>query len=181
MKKLTFKLFAISLLFAFSACGSSDDEKEEKVFLGDCKQTVEVKGFKGQLSSTDPAITATLDDMLKNTSGYGSPVTAGEFLLTTTSIKITGLKEGVTLNGFKISINGIEESFGNISPVQGTTGFDLYSGSHLDYFKNAFNRMVSSRKLETKITFTPSVDILSEDNVKLEIVFSGRFSYWVKL
>jgi len=176
MKKLLFALLTISL-FAFTACGS-DDEKEEKFFTGDCAQTVTLESGPANSPITNSS-TSTLEDMLKNTSGYGSPISSGELLVTgsNTAVKVTGLPEGVALKDFKLSINGLEQSFGEISNEK--SNLNLYTTTYSDYFKRAFNQMVSNKKLETKITFTPSVK--TTDEVKLEIVFSGRFSYWVKI
>ncbi|GHV38463.1 hypothetical protein FACS1894179_01890 [Bacteroidia bacterium] len=177
MKKLIFNLFAISLLFAFSACGS-DDEKEEKFFTGDCKQTILLKSGAAGATITIPA-TSTLDDMLKNSSGYGSPVSSGELIIagSNTSINVTGLPTGVALKDFKLNINGIEQSFGEISNEK--ANLNLYTSAYSDYFNRTFNQMVANKKLDVKVTFVPTVE--TDNNVKLEIVFSGRFSYWVKL
>lgn len=178
MKKLIFSLFTISLLFAFSACGS-DDEKEKKSFLGDCKQTILLKSGAAGATITIPA-TSTLDDMLKNSSGYGSPVSEGELLLGSdgqTSINIVGLPEGTALKDFKLNINGIEQNFGELSNEK--ANLNLFTTAYADYFKRTFNQMVANRKLDVKVTFAPTVE--TDNNVKLEIVFSGKFSYWVKL
>lgn len=177
MKKLIFSLFTISLLFAFSACGS-DDEKEQKFFTGDCKQTVLLKSGAAGATITIPA-TSTLEDMLKNSSGYGSPISSGELVIagSNTSVNITGLPEGVALKEFKLNINGIEQNFGEISNEK--ANLNLYTTAYSDYFKRTFNQMVANKKLDIKVTFAPTVE--TDNSVKLEIVFSGRFSYWVKL
>lgn len=177
MKKLIFNLLTISLLFAFSACGS-DDEKEEKFFTGDCKQTVLLKSGAAGATITIPA-SSTLEDMLKNSSGYGSPISSGELQISgsNTSINITGLPTGTALKDFKLNINGIEQSFGEISNEK--ANLNLYTTTYSEFFKKAFNQMVSNKKLDVKVTFAPTVETGNE--VKLEIVFSGRFSYWVKI
>ncbi len=177
MKKLIFSLFTISLLFVFPACGS-DDEKEEKFFTGDCKQTILLKSGAAGATITIPA-TSTLDDMLKNSSGYGSPISSGELLIagSNTSVTITGLPEGTALKDFKLNINGIEQNFGEVSNEK--ANLNLYTTAYSDYFKRAFNQMVANKKLDVKVTFAPTVE--TDNSVKLEIVFSGRFSYWVKL
>ncbi|MFV0539304.1 MAG: hypothetical protein ACK5M3_18335 [Dysgonomonas sp.] len=178
MKKLLFNLLAISMLFAFSACGS-DDEKEQKFFTGDCKQTVLLKSGAAGTTVTIPA-TSTLEDMLKNVSGYGSPISSGELLLgsgSNTTIDIVGLPVGTALKDFKLNINGIEQNFGEISNEK--ANLNLYTTTYADYFKRVFNQMVANKKLDIKVTFAPTVE--TDNDVKLEIVFSGRFSYWVKL
>lgn len=177
MKKLIFSLFTISILFAFSACGS-DDEKEQKFFTGDCKQTVLLKSGAAGATITIPA-TSTLEDMLKNSSGYGSPISSGELVIagSNTSVNISGLPEGVALKDFKLNINGIEQNFGEISNEK--ANLNLYTTAYSDYFKRTFNQMVANKKLDIKVTFAPTVE--TDNSVKLEIVFSGRFSYWVKL
>jgi hypothetical protein len=177
MKKLIFNLFAISLLFTFSACGS-DDEKEEKFFTGDCKQTILLKSGAAGATITIPA-TSTLDDMLKNSTGYGSPISSGELVLagSNTSVNVNGLPTGVALKDLKLNINGIEQSFGEISNEK--ANFNLYTSAYSDYFNKAFNQMVANKKLDVKVTFAPTVE--TSNDVKLEIVFSGKFSYWAKI
>lgn len=177
MKKLIFSLFTISLLFTFAACGS-DDEKEEKFFTGDCEQTILLKsGAAG--STIIISATSTLDDMLEDSSGYGTPISSGELLIagSNTSVTITGLPEGTVLKNFKLNINGIEQSFGEISVAK--ANLNLYTSTYFDYFQKAFNQMVADKKLDVEVTFAPTVE--TDNSVKLEIVFSGRFSYWVKI
>lgn len=179
MRKLAFILFTITTVFALTSCGS-DDEKEQIFFEGECKQTVEIKGYSGQVAETNPAVTSTLSDMLKDNPNYGSPISTGEFYPDRTSIKIVGLKEGVTLAGFTLTINGKSQVFGDIKLPNGSTEYILYTGSYTDFFKNGFNMMVNKKQLETVVKFTPSVDVTAADNVKLEIVYRGKFSYWAK-
>jgi hypothetical protein len=177
MKKLFFILFTLGAVFTFTACGSDDDEpqKVEKNFNGVCKQTVTLQAYKDQPTTTVP-VSETLDDMLKNSSGFGSPVTAGTLNLTgNTSIKITGLQEGVTLKSFKLTLNGSERDFGDLTDVKA----NLYTDDNLEYFKSAFAKMITDQKLTISATFTPSADIVPADNVKLEISYDGRFTYWV--
>lgn len=177
MKKLTFSLFIISLLFVFAACGS-DEEKEEKFFAGDCTQTISLESGPANGTYSTPTASSTLDDMLKDATGYGSPISSGTLQTTgeNTAVKIIGLPAGTALKDFKITINGAVESFGEVSNEK--VNLNLYTG-HDTFFKKAFDLMVSNKKLETVVSFTPSVQVTSE--VSLKIVFSGRFSYWVKI
>lgn len=179
MKKLLFTLFATSLLFAFTGCGS-DDDKEQKFFKGDCKQTISLKsGSEGSQITTKPTY-ATLDDMLKGATGFGSPISTGELLITgeNTAAMVKGLPEGVTLKGFKVDINGLVYEFGDISNE--AQNLNLYKGTkNAEFFSKAFDKIVSAKSMTTKVTFTPTQEI-SED-VTLEIVFTGTFSYWAKI
>ncbi|MFT4222068.1 hypothetical protein [Dysgonomonas sp.] len=177
MKKLIFSLFTISLLFVFPACGS-DDEKEEKYFNGDCVQTISLESGPANGPYSTPKASSTLDDMLKDVAGYGSPISSGKLHTTgeNTEVKIFGLPAGTALKDLKITINGITESFGEVSNEN--ANLNLYTG-HDAFFSRAFDQMVANKKLETVISFTPTVQVTSE--VSLKIVFSGRFSYWVKL
>lgn len=179
MKKLFFSLFVLSILFAFTACGSDDDDQEQKFFTGDCKQTVLLEWSQANSTTTTATVKSTLDDMLKNSPGYGSPVSSGELLIagSNTDVKIAGLPEGTALKDFKININGIEQNFGEISNEK--SNLNLWTDKNADFFKRAFNKMVSEKKLETKVTFTATT--VGVEGVRLEIVFNGRFSYWVKI
>lgn len=177
MKKLLFTLFSISILFAFSACGS-DDEKEEKFFTGDCNLTTALVSGAPESTVTIPN-QSTLDNLLKDSPGYGSPVSSGELLVNgkNTSVKITGLPVGTALKDFTIDVNGLTKNFGELSNEK--VNLDLYTSANSKFFQDAFDRMVSNKNLDMKVTFTPTVQTTSE--VKLEIIFSGRFSYWVKI
>lgn len=179
MKKVFHILFVLVVVFTFSSCGS-DDEKELISFEGDCKQIVEIKGYAGQSIQTDPPVISKLSDMLSGSPNYGPSISTGEFYPVGTSVKITGLKEGTTLSGFVLTINGVSQSFGDVKLLEGSTEYTLYSNKYLDFFRNGFNKMVSKKQLETSLKFTPSEDIAATDNVKLEIVYRGKFSYWVK-
>lgn len=179
MKKLFFALFAIGAILAFSACSSDDDEKEQKFFTGDCKQSISLESGPANAPITSVLVSSSLADMLKDSPNFGSPIATGEFLVagSNTQIKVTGLPEGVALKDFKININGIEQGFGEVSNEK--ANLNLYTSAYEDFFKRAFNQMVKNGKLETKASFTPTEK--TTDDVKLEITFSGRFSYWVKL
>lgn len=174
MRKLFFVVLTITTMFTFSACGS-DDEKEQVFFNGDCKQTISLEsGVGGNTVITSP-VKSELDDMLKNSSGFGSPVATGEFHVngSNTMVKITGLPNGVILKNFSLNINGLKHDFGD-RPVDNT---NLYTGN-ADYFQKVFDQMIKNKYLETIVTFTPTEKVSA--NVKLEMVFSGRFSYWQK-
>ena len=177
MKKLIFSLFTISLLFAFTACGS-DEEKEEKFFTGDCIQTISLESGPANGAYSTPTTSSTLDNMLKDATGYGSPISSGSFQTTgeNTEVKIIGLPAGTALKDFKLTINGAVESFGEVRNEK--VNLNLYT-NHDTFFKKAFDLMVSNKKLETVASFTPTVQVTNA--VSLRIVFSGRFSYWVKL
>lgn len=174
MKSIFHILFVLVVVSAFSSCGS-DDEKERKYFNGDCKQTISLEsGVAGNTVITSPIISK-LDDMLVNATGYGYPVVSGEFHENgeNTAVKVVGLPEGVVLKNFSMEINGLKNDFGNID----ITYVNLYTGNG-SYFKKVFDSMVKKRELKTSITFTPTERISSD--TKVEIVFSGRFSYWQK-
>lgn len=180
MKKLFFALFAVGAILAFSACGS-DDEKEQKFFTGDCKQTVSLKAGPANASITLGAVESTLENMLKDSPGYGSPISTGELEVTgsNTSVRVVGLPDDVTLKNFTIKVNdsNIEQNFGEISAEN--ANLNLYTNAYTSFFSNVFNKMVSDKKLKTVVSFVPSRDIT--EDVTLEIIFSGRFSYWVKI
>ncbi|NDV93684.1 hypothetical protein D0T84_01970 [Dysgonomonas sp. 521] len=176
MEKLFHILFALVVVSAFSSCGS-DDEKERKYFNGDCRQTISLEsGVAGNTVITSP-VTSKLDDMLQYATGYGYPVVSGEFHENgeNTAVKVIGLPDGVVLKNFSMEINGLKKDFGNID----ITYANLYTGNG-SYFKKVFESMVNSnrRELKTSVTFTPTERITSD--TKVEIVFSGRFSYWQK-
>lgn len=176
MKKLFFILFTITAMFAFTACGS-DDEKEEMSFNTVCKQSVQFKGIKNQ-STTSEEISAALEDLLKaSATGYdGTRISSGTLNITgNTSAAITGLKEGIVLNNLKVKINGVEKSFGNISVA--SNNLNLYNDQNIDFFKDAFTRMIKNHNLTVQVTFTPSEDILASDNVKLNIDFYYKISF----
>lgn len=174
MRKLAFILFTITTVFALTSCGS-DDKKEQVFFNGDCKQSVVLESGPANSSITTNEVSATLDDMLKGATGYGSPVSTGEFHVNgaNTVVKITGLPDNTVLKNFSLEINGLKNDFGDI-PVTHT---NLYTGNST-YFQKVFDKMIKDKKLSTKATFTPTEKTSSD--VKLEIVLSGRFSYWAK-
>ena len=179
MKKLFFVLLTITTMFAFTACGS-DDEKEEVAFTTVCKQSVQFKGLKNQSTSSEE-VSAALEDLLKaSATGYdGTRISTGKLSITgSTSVIITGLKEGVVLNNLKVKINGVEKAFGNIS-VAGNN-LNLYNDDNMKFFADAFTRMMNTHNLTVQVTFTPSEDVLPLDNVKLNINFDGRYTYWKK-
>lgn len=181
MKKIFLTIVFLSALFSFTGCGSDDPEKIEKFFNGVCKQTVAIQAYANSTTSTEEKV-STLEEMLKDTPGYGSPIASGSFVVTgeNTTIKVEGLEdmaEDVTLKGFTLNINGLERNFGDITK----SNAKLYTDIHLEYFKNVFNKMIRDGKLATKITFTPTKNIDPADKVKLQISFDGKFSYWVTL
>lgn len=174
--KVKTSILSVITLFALllSSCGSSDDNKTQYFFNGECKQKIELEGAK-DATITTAETSDSLDDMLKDSKGYGGPVTSGVLNPTeTTSVKVLGLKEGVVLNNFFLIINGQERFFGNIT----TDNSNLYTMESLTYFNQAFNKMVSDRVLRTKVVFSPSERIQESDNIRVEIVFNGKFSYW---
>lgn len=178
MKNFFLSLLVISVFSVLPSCGN-DDEKELKFFTGDCRQLVSLESGPANSPITTAAVISTLDGMLTDSPGYGSPVSSGELQVTgsNTVVKVTGLPPGTALKDFKVNINGIEQEFGEISNER--ANLNLYTDTYLDFFKQAFGKMVSDRRLETRVSFTPTVK--ATDSVKLEIVFSGRFSYWAKI
>ncbi len=169
------KIFGLMLTIAvaFSSC-SSDDKKTEATFDGVCKHSLVFGNIDKDNITTTPESTSDLNTMLSDYT-FVSPITSGVLNLTeVTSVKITGLKNGVTLKNFSLYINDSKKDFGDIIPEKAT----LYNSSTIDYFKDTFNRMVAQKKIRVKASFTPSEDIKSTDNIKVEIVFNGRFTYW---
>lgn len=182
MKKLLFTLFSLGILLAFSACSSDDDNKEQK-FLTEAKvqQSISLVA-EADHTVTTPLRSNTLNELLKGTEATDGSVydglaaiTKGDFQVGLTTVKVVGIPAGITLKDLKININGKEHSFGDIT----NNNADLYINKNVDFFSKAFNRIMSSKKMETKVTFTPS-ETTTED-VKLEIIFVGSFSYWVKI
>lgn len=180
MKKTSLSIAILSALLVFTGCGSDDPEKVEKFFNGICKQTIAIQAYANQNTTIEPKV-STLEQMLEDTPGYGSPISSGSFVVTgNTTIEIEGLDdlaEEVTLKDFKLEINGLEKKFGDITKKNAR----LYTDQHLDYFKNVFNKMIQEKKLSTKVSFSPTANINPTDNIKLQISFDGKFSYWVTL
>lgn len=175
--KLKTSILSVITLFAllFSSCGGSDGDSQTQYFFnGECKQKIVLEGAK-DATITTAETSDSLDDMLKDSKGYGAPVTGGVLNPTeTTSVKVLGLKEGVILKNFFLIINGQERYFNNITAENS----NLYTMESLSYFNQAFNKMVSDRQLRTKVVFSPSERIQESDNVRVEIIFNGKFSYW---
>lgn len=162
----------LTLAVAFSSC-SKDDNKTEKTFDGVCKHSLLLEGPK-DATLTTPESVAELNTMLSDYT-FVAPITSGILNLSeVTSVKITGLKNGVTLKNFSLIINDSKKDFGDIVTDKAV----LYNSNTVDYFKDAFSKMVAQKKLRVKATFTPSESIVAADNVKVEIVFNGRFTYW---
>lgn len=162
------------MVLLFTSCGSSDDNRTQYFFNGECKQKIVLDGAKDATITTAPT-SDSLDDMLRTSQGYGTPISSGVLNPTeTTSVKVIGLKEGVVLKNFFLIINGQERFFGNIT----TENSNLYTMESLQFFNQAFNKMVSDRVLQTKVVFSPSERIQESDSVYVDIVFNGKFSYW---
>lgn len=181
MRKVFLTTFILSILLSFTGCGSDDPEKVEKTFNGICKQTVAIQAYANQNTTIEQKV-STLEEMLKDTPGYGTPISGGNFVVTgeNTTIKIEGLDdmaEDIILKGFILNINGLERNFGDITKRNAK----LYTDQHLEYFRNVFNKMIRDGKLTTKITFTPTSNVDPADKVKLQISFDGKFSYWITL
>lgn len=173
MKSIS-KIFGLilTLAVAFSSCG--DDDKTEKSFDGICKHNLVFGNIDKDNTTTTPESTSDLNTMLSDYT-FIAPITSGVLNLSeVTSVKITGLKNGVTLKNFSLTINDSKKDFGDID----TDKTMLYNSSTVDYFKDTFNKMVAQKKIRVKATFTPSENIVATDNVKVEIVFNGRFTYW---
>mgnify|MGYP001249934366 CR=1 FL=1 len=177
MKKLLFSLFSLSILFVVSACSSDDDPKVQKFFNGDCKQVVSLESGPAGSPITNKK-ESNLDDMLSDINGYGWPIVSGELIVagSNTSAKVVGLPEGVVLKNVIININGIKHEFGDISNEN--ANLNLYTDANDKFFKDAFATLVPKKKMVTEVTFTPSERI--REDVSLEIIFSGKYSYWVK-
>lgn len=175
MKNLIFILFSIGILSAFTACGSDDAVYKPVSFNGNCKQTIAITGNEGQ-TITEPEVLVTLIDMLTaSTPGYdGTRIASGELYLNQTFIRITGLEEGITLENFKLKINGSEKNFGNITVNEA----DLNKNVHMQYFSDVFNRMIKDNKLSIVLSYKlAGGKIEAADNVKFEINFAGKFTY----
>lgn len=168
-KNIFLALFSVIIVF-FSSC-SSDDDKVTKEFSATCKHDVAILGFANQITTTDPSIRS-LDDMLQNYD-YNPPVVNGSMKVTSSSFKILGLKDGVVLKNFTLKINDYQKNFGDIS----STKSDLYIDDNLDYFKEAFKRMVSQGRLKVEMTFSPSEKLDEESNVRLSLSFDGVYYY----
>lgn len=174
MKKLS-TIFGLLMLVAvaFSSCGSDDDKTEYVLSNALCKHTHALSIADAEAQVTTSPTNVSLDDMLK-AYDYVSPITGGVMSLTDgTTIKITGLKEGVVLQGFTLTINDSQKTFGDITSDKA----ELYNDTNLQYFKDVFNKMVSQRKLTVKASYKPNVKITDEDALKIEIVFKGNFTY----
>lgn len=175
MKKISviFGLF-LFMAMALISCGSDDDDKKEYSFSGDVKQVINITGNEKHTITT-PEITVSLEEALSSNANYGWPIASATMDLTEgTSIKITGFKEGVVLQKCTLWINGHQKIFNEITADKA----NLYTSENLSYFTQAFNSMISARSLKTKFTFTPSTSIEADDNMKLEITFRGRYTYW---
>ncbi|WP_165020736.1 hypothetical protein [Dysgonomonas sp. ZJ279] len=149
--------------------------KETHHFTGSCEQKLSLIGFQGSTVEITE-VANSLDDMLRGNINYGTPIAGGVLNFgEPTSIKITGLKAGVVLKNFSLTINGVEHTFGDIT----TQTVNLYNSGTIDYFTRAFNAMVASndKTMRSKAKFTPSHDLSRADDVNVEIVFNGTFFY----
>ncbi|PXV60927.1 hypothetical protein CLV62_12814 [Dysgonomonas alginatilytica] len=173
------KIFGLMLTIAvaFSSCGGDDDNGDGKseYTLKDaiCKYSHDLGIASAGAQTITLQTTTNLDDMLKGYD-YVAPITGGTMNLTkVTSIEIVGLKEGVVLQKFSLTINGVTKEFGDIT----TAKIELYNDVNLEYFKNVFNTMVSQKKLIVSATFTPSSKITDADALKVNFAFNGNFTY----
>lgn len=164
----------LTIVVAFSSCSSDDDNRTEHTLKNAiCKHTHDLGIANAGAQITTPETTARLDDMLKDYD-YVAPIIGGVMNLTKeTSIEIVGLKEGITLQQFTLTINGITKNFGNLTKDD----TELYNDLNLEYFRNVFNRMVSQNKLIVQASYTPSSKISEEDALKINFVFKGNFIY----
>ena len=130
MKGIYKTLILLATVVVFVSCGSDSDSKTLISFNGECKQTIVLEGAK-DATITTAEVSDKLDDMLKNFSGYGTPISSGTLNPTeTTSIKVTGLKDGIILKNFSLIINGHTRNFGEIT----ASNSNLYTMQSLDYF-----------------------------------------------
>lgn len=180
MKHLFLILFIVSsFLVALTSCGSDDGPepvKEPQHFTGTCEQTLSLIGFQNATVQI-PEVATVLDDMLRGNINYGTPIAGGVLnFAPLTSVIITGLKPGVVLKDFSLTINGIQHSFDDIT----TDRVILYNSGTIDYFTQAFNAMVASKDktMRSKAEFTPSRDLLRSDDVNVQIIFNGTFFYF---
>lgn len=176
MKKqaIFFSLILFVSLF-FAACGGDGDNKNKYDLNGVCKHSVNLKGYADQSNIT---LTSTIGiDQMLIAYEYEPPITAGVFYKTdsNTGFKITNLAEGIVLSNVVLNINGNTHRFqGNITH----SNANLYTNETSAFFEKVFNSMVSQRKLNINITFNLNQDIVPEQNINLDLSFSGRFTYW---
>lgn len=175
MKNLSL-IFIALITLVLNSCSSDDDNRSEYTFKGICATTVPLLGYENQATTTALSTTQ-LNDLLANYE-FTPPVTKGVLYPTEvgTTLKINGLKNGIKLTNFTLNINGITKTF--TAEINETNNILYTSEAGMSQFMlDTFNKMVSSQKLEIKATFTPSVSISKEDNISLEVSYSGLFTY----
>ncbi|SHF33410.1 hypothetical protein [Dysgonomonas macrotermitis] len=169
-----FYLTIIALLtIVFSSCGSDDDNRSSYTLTSICETKVPIKGYADQtVVATDPTVVL-LDDMLKG-KDYVKPIIKGELFATSgTALEIVGLKEGVSLKSFKITINDVSKTFTEVK----SSDPNLYTTEMISFMQETFARMITRQKLVISISFTPTQTITEADNVYLKIAYNGRFTY----
>lgn len=177
MKKQNILYSLIILLFSivFISCSDDDDNKSKYEFNGVCKHAVNLKGYADQSNITLTS-NITLDEMLE-AYDYKSPITAGLLYKTdsNTFFKITNLEEGRIIKNLILTINGITHTFKDDIT---SSNANLYTNDTSNYFERVFNSMISQRKLNVKVSFSLRTDLTPEENVNLDMSFSGRYTYW---
>lgn len=167
-------LLLLSVLFV--ACGSDDDDNKTEFTLAnaECKLTHNLGLASSGSTPTTSTTTKTLNDLLSSYT-FTPPITKGVMSLTSgTSITVNGLNDREKLENFSLKINGITETFGTIT----SSNKELYIDTKQNYFKDVFASMISQQKLAVEASYKPSFSLSKEDQVKVDIVFKGNFTYY---
>jgi len=154
----------------FMSCGSDDDNKKEYSINTECKLAMNIKGYASH-TVTEQKVEKSLKEMLN----IEQRISKGELYISeSTSLKITGLQDGMILTDFKLTMNGSTRTFGDIT----LSNSNLYTNASYSYMQEVFNKMIKQNKLVVSMSYGLSTDILENDNVNLEIVFNGKYYYW---
>lgn len=176
MKRTHFLFLTIIVLISttLTNCGSDDtDNRSSYTFTAIASTNYQIKGFVDQTVTNTTPLNIPIDDMLKG-NNYVAPIIKGELFPTQgTALEIVGLKDGVILNNFTITINDVTRTF---TSVKGNDA-NLYTKNMIGFMDETFARMITRKKLTISISFTPNQTIADEDNVYLKIGYNGRFTY----
>jgi len=188
MDKILGLVLGIALLF--TSCGSDDDGPTPvlKTEVKSYTYTTVIKGLapptsEGKIEYTLPDLR--LSDILgeENAKNF----VAAEFQNTGTYMEVEGIKKMESkpeLKNFTLQVdNTTPVNFGtckaeNIGKNEFFSDVKNSSNTYVNFINTIFNRLISSnKKVSLKISFTPTQDILEQDEVYLHITINAHYKY----